>query len=286
VHAHFADRAAQMAMWVHRWTGIPFTFTTHRYDIFEQPPSNLGELVAEAQGMVCISRFNRDYLASHFSVDERKLELVRCGIYVQEFEGETRVPDPKSEVVRLLCVARLAPEKGHRYLLEAVRLLRDRGTGAELTLAGDGPLRQELEALARTLRIEPSVKFLGARSTIEVRNLFQECDIAVLSSLSEGIPIVAMEGMISGRPVIATAVQGVPELVEDRVTGFLCPPRAPECIAGAVEWILANPEKTKAVVEAGKARVKQEFSRERCTEQLLALWRHWPVPGDGGCSSK
>lgn len=273
LHAHFADRAAQTAMWVSRWTGIPFTFTTHRYDIYERPPGNMAELVSAAHRMVCISYFNRDHLASHYHLDEGKLPIVRCGIYINEFEGETRVPATGNGVVRLLCVARLDPEKGHTYLLQAVRLLRDAGMNVELVLVGDGRLRDELLAQATQLEIGSRVTFLGARSATEVREQFQACDIAVLTSLSEGVPIAAMEGMISGRPVIAPAVLGVPELVEDRVTGFLCEPASPESIARTVQWILANPAETRMIVEAGKQRVKAGFRRETCTEELIALWR-------------
>ena len=274
LHAHFADRAAQTAMWIGRWTGIPFTFTTHRYDIYERPPGNMLELLDAARCMICISHFNRDYLVSHFHLDEGKLPIVRCGIYIEEFEGETRVPATHNAVVRLLCVARLEPEKGHTYLLQAVRLLRDAGLNVELTLVGDGQLRDELSAQAAQLEIGSRVTFLGARSATEVREQFLACDIAVLTSLSEGIPIVTMEGMISGRPVIAPAILGVPELVEDRVTGFLCEPRSPESIAGTVQWILAHPAMTRTIVEAGKQRIKKDFRRETCTGELIALWRH------------
>ena len=277
VHAHFADRAAQTAMWVGRWTGIPFTFTTHRYDIFERPPGNMAELVSAAHRMVCISHFNRDYLVSHFGLAEGKLPIVRCGIYIDEFEGETRVPPADKAVVRLLCVARLDPEKGHTYLLQAIRLLRDAGLNVELTLVGDGRLRDELSAQAAQLGLGSRVTFLGARSATEVREQFEACDIAVLASLSEGVPIAIMEGMISGRPVIAPAVLGVPELVEDRVTGFLCEPGSPGSIVRAVQWILANPERTRRIVEAGKQRVKNDFCRETCTDELIALWRQQPL---------
>jgi glycosyltransferase involved in cell wall biosynthesis len=276
VHAHFADRAAQTAMWVGRWTGIPFTFTTHRYDIYERPPGNMAELVAAAYRMICISHYNRDYLISHFGLDEEKLAVVRCGIYIDEFEGETRVPAPGMAVVRLLCVARLEPEKGHTYLLQATRLLCDAGLNVELVLVGDGKLRDELSAQAAQLGLGSRVTFLGARSATEVREQFEACDIAVLASLSEGVPIATMEGMISGRPVIAPAVLGVPELVEDRVTGFLCEPGSPESMARAVQWILANPERTRKIVEAGKQKVTNDFCRETCTEELIALWRQQP----------
>jgi glycosyltransferase involved in cell wall biosynthesis len=272
LHAHFADRAAQTAMWVHRWTSIPFTFTTHGYDVFQQPPTNLDELVNEAQNMVCISNFNRNYLASSFALDQRKLEVIHCGIYLDDFEGQTQVPTIDKESVHLLCVARLVNEKGHSYLFQAIRLLRESGIPVNLTLVGDGPLRQSLSELAKDLGIDRVVNFLGAKSSTEVRSLFQQCDIAVIASVSESMGLVNMEGMISGRPVIATNVFGVPELVEDRVTGFLCEPRDPVCIAETVRWILERPAETARIVEQGKKRVREGFNRITCTEKLISVW--------------
>lgn len=271
-HAHYADNAAQLAMWAHRWTGTPFTLTTHGYDIFETPPHNMKELVDESRGMICISHYNLRYLVKTFGVDERKLQVIRCGIYVDEFENDTRVPSLQRKPLRLLCVARLVPEKGHQYLLEAVRMLIAQGAAVSLSLAGAGPLKGALEELANKMAISASVHFLGEQTGLQVRQLFRECDIAVLASLSESMGLVNMEGMASGRPVIATAVLGVPELVEDRVTGFLCPPANPEAIVDTIHWILSHPDETREIIERGKARVKTEFSREECTGQLISAW--------------
>ena len=271
-HAHYADTAAQLAMWANRWTGTPFTLTTHGYDIFKTPPHNMKELVDASKGMVCISHYNRRYLVKTFGADERKLKVIRCGIYVDEFENDTRVPALHGAPLRLICVARLVPEKGHQYLFEAVRILIARGAAVNLSLAGGGPLRGTLEDLANKLAISANVHFLGEQTGVQVRQLFRDCDIAVLASLSESMGLVNMEGMASGRPVIATAVLGVPELVEDRVTGFLCPPANPEAIVDTIQWILARPDDTREIVECGKKRVKTEFSREECTRQLISAW--------------
>lgn len=274
-HAHYADTAAQIAMWSHRWAGTPYTLTTHGYDIFQAPPHNMKELVDESRGMVCISHYNLRFLVENFDVDERKLKVIRCGIYVEEFENDIRVPTSQCSPLRLLCVARLVPEKGHRHLFEAVRMLVVRGITVNLNLAGDGPLRGALENLAAEMAIASNVHFLGEQTGIQVRQLFQECDIAVLASISESMGLVNMEAMASGRPVIATAVLGVPELVQDRITGFLCPPGDPSAIVETIQWILANPDETQTIIERGKKRVKIEFSRTKCTQQLINAWRNF-----------
>jgi glycosyltransferase involved in cell wall biosynthesis len=167
------------------------------------------------------------------------------------------------------------PEKGHQYLFEALRLLVEQGIAVELNLVGEGPLRAELEGLAAKLAIRPYIRFLGAKTGLQVSQLFRDCDIGVLASVSESLGLVNIECMAGGRPVIATAVLGVSELVEDRVTGFLCPPGDPVAIADTIQWILAHPDETQVIVERGKERVKTEFSREECTRRLVLAWDSW-----------
>jgi glycosyltransferase involved in cell wall biosynthesis len=276
IHSHFADYASQIAMWVHRLTGISFTFTTHRYDIFETPPKNMTILHEESQGMVCISYYNLKYLEETFNLNKAKLRVIRCGIYVQDFSNDIRVPSgdfTTNRKLQLLCVARLNPEKGHKFLLQALSFLRDSGIKFHLNLAGDGPLRQDLEALAKELRLQDSVSFLGAQSSLQVRQLFFACDIAVLASIDESMGLVNMEGMACGRPVIATRVLGVPELVSDKETGFLCPPGDSKAITDTICWIINHPKETYSIVAAGQRRVSDEFSRELCTRQLIDFWR-------------
>jgi glycosyltransferase involved in cell wall biosynthesis len=174
-----------------------------------------------------------------------------------------------------LSVARLVPVKGHVYLIDALYKLRASGIDAKLNLAGDGPLRKELETQTKALGLENHVVFLGAKSSSEIRELFAEADIAILASTSETVGLVNMEGMMSGRPVIATSVLGVPELVEDQSTGFLCPPADSDCLARKVKWILNNPSTSREIVEAGKRRVREQFDREKCTLELIRQWNTW-----------
>jgi glycosyltransferase involved in cell wall biosynthesis len=225
--------------------------------------------------MVCISHYNLAYLEKSFHLDRTKLQVIRCGIFVREFLRDPVPPDAcrGNQTIKLLCVARLNTEKGHEHLFQSVSLLIDSGLRVHLTLAGDGPLRGHLEKLARELGIEACVTFLGAQSNSQVRNLLHAADILVLSSLREGMPIVLMEAMAAGRPVIATRIAGVPELAEDRVTGFLCPTGDSKAIAAAVEWILAHPDETHSIAAKAQQRVRDEFDRAKCTSELIQFWQ-------------
>ena len=272
IHAHFADTAARVAMWVHLWTGLPYTFTSHGYDIFDRPPPDLAELTRHAGAMVCVSRYNSAYLQREFALPPAKLRLIRCGIYYTDFEAPARHPEPDCRVPKLLCVARLEEIKGHAYLFEAVRKLLDDGYRPLLRLAGEGSHRESLEAHAARLGLAGHVEFLGAQTAAQVKALFAWCDLSVLPSMSESVGLVNMECLASGRLMIATRVLGVPELVQDRITGLLCPPGDPDALAAAVKWALRHPDEATAMVLRGQALVRSEFERTRCTAQLIALW--------------
>jgi len=272
VHAHFADTAARVAMWVHRWTGLPFTFTTHRYDIFDRPPPDLAEMTRKADAMVCVSRYNMTYLERTFGLPAGKMHLIRCGIYGADFAGAFRHPGAACRAPRLLCVARLEGSKGHAYLFAALRQLVDDGLAPILKLAGDGSLRQALEAEVARLGLADHVEFLGEQTAEQVKALFEWCDLSILPSVSESMGLVNMECMAAGRLMIATEVLGVPELVQDRITGLLCPPADPAAIARAVQWVLAHPRESAAMVRRGQELVQREFDRTLCTAQLIDLW--------------
>jgi len=272
IHAHFATWPAQYALAVHRWSGLPFTVTAHGSDVFVGPPSNFPELAEEADAIICVSEFNRRYIAETFGVPLERLAVIRCGIRTDVFRpGDARAASP-SGPLRLLCVARLHEIKGHRYLIEAVAGLRRGGVNVDLTLVGDGPERESLERQCRDLGLTDAVHVLGFRARDDVLALYRACDVVVLPSLSEGMPIVLMEAMACGKPVVATAVRGVPELVEEKVTGLLCPPADPEALARAVTWVLDHPDEAKAIARRARERVVGEFDRATCTRHLLDLW--------------
>lgn len=273
VHAHFAAAGAQYAMAVHCWTGIPFTVTTHHGDIFVSPPDNYSDIARVSESIVCISEHNRNYLKSHFALPPGKLTLVHCGVDPTIYSPQCSDRRPRNGVLRILCVARLAPVKGHHYLFQALSALKNDGVEWELVLAGDGPERKSLESEAAELGIVSQVRFLGFQTQEQVLSLQRASDLFVLPSLSEGIPVSLMEAMACGIPVIATSVRGVPELVINKHTGLLVPPKAPTAIAEAIRWIVEHPEEVEAMTERARQKVVEEFNRERCTEQLIGLWK-------------
>ena len=166
----------------------------------------------------------------------------------------------------VLTVARLDEQKGHRYLLEAAAQIPE----AQFVLAGDGPLRTSLEAQARSLGVEERVKFLGYRS--DIADLLADCDVFVLPSLYEGLPLSILEAMSAGKPVIATHIGGTDEAVIAGETGLLVPPANPTALAAAIRSVLTDRPLAQRLASAGRARVEQEFSATKMVQQVMDVY--------------
>ncbi len=161
----------------------------------------------------------------------------------------------------LLFVGRLRIRKGVEVLLQALRALRDRPAGepARLLIAGDGEHREALERTAATLGLGASVRFLGRCEAGRVRGLLHGARALVVPSIYEGMPLVVLEAMEAGVPVVASAVSGIPEVVEDGVTGWLVPPENPGALAKALESVLGDPSEAARRGAAGRLRIEQRF---------------------------
>ena len=166
----------------------------------------------------------------------------------------------------VLTVARLDEQKGHRYLLEAAAQIPE----AQFVLTGDGPLRASLEAQARSLGVEERVKFLGYRS--DIADLLANCDVFVLPSLYEGLPLSILEAMSAGKPVIATHIGGTDEAVIANETGLLVPPADSAALAAAIRSVLADRPLAQRLAAAGYTRVEQEFSAAKMVQQVIAVY--------------
>jgi glycosyltransferase involved in cell wall biosynthesis len=156
-------------------------------------------------------------------------------------------------------------------LLEALSMLKACGVEFCCTLVGDGPLRSESEAQTRELGLDERVHFAGALAPAAVVEEYNRADVCVLASLGEGIPLTLTEALAFGRPVVATSVGGVPELVEPGVTGYLVPPNSPSELADALKRVLEQPELARKMGERGREKVRTDYNVERATARLAAL---------------
>lgn len=271
LHAHFAKEATEAARAISSGSGVPFTFTAHGYDIFRKPPRDFRERALAARAVVTVSAANADYIRKTFEVPAAHVRVIPCGVDLCRFRPPSAAaPTPDPPLV--LCVTRMAAVKNLGLLLEACARLRDRGTQFRCVLVGDGPLRAELEARRAALHLDGMVEMPGAAGQQEVAAWWQQASAGVLTSDNEGMPVCLMEAAASGVPVVATRVGGIPELVEDQVTGLLCGAGDAAGIAGALDRLLKDRELARRMGAAARARAEARFSVARQVDDLLALW--------------
>jgi glycosyltransferase involved in cell wall biosynthesis len=217
---------------------------------------------------VAVSREVARGLRDELNVPESKIRVVHNGIALpMQTSADTAVlraellGGPDRPIV--LTAARLHPQKGHDGLLEAAVHVQH----ALFVLAGDGPDRERLQAKAATLGISDRVRFIGQRT--DVVDLLAACDLFVLPSLYEGLPLGLLEAMAAGKPVVATAVGGTTEVVVDGVHGCLVAPRNAVALASAINGLLGDPGRAARMAAGGQVRIKERFSVEsmvRATE--------------------
>ncbi len=256
VHAHFGTNSTTIAALCRALGGPPFSFTVHGPEEFDSPRAlALGEKVRWASFVCGISEFTRSQLyrwADH--ADWPKVHVVRCGLDPSYLGGQGPIAARESR--RLICVGRLVEQKGPLLLVEAAGKLRDRGVDFELILVGDGPMRGEVERLIERLKLGDRVKLAGWMSKAEVRQALIESRAMVLPSFAEGLPVVLMEALALGRPVITTYVAGIPELVTPGETGWLVPAGSLDDLVEAMARAMAaSTEELERMGRIGSSRV-------------------------------
>src|SRR5439155_26884638 len=210
----------------------------HGPEEFDHPEAlALDEKIEHAAFVVAVSSFGRSQLYRWCPPAQwGKIRVVHCGVDASFLGGD---PVPVPDVPRVVCVGRLAEQKGQILLLRALAVLAAEGITCELVLAGDGPLRPAIEAETARLRLAGCVRITGWLDGAAVRREIESARGLVLPSFAEGLPVVLMEALALGRPVVSTFVAGIPELVRDGVHGWLVPAGDVDALAGAVGELLA-----------------------------------------------
>lgn len=275
LHSHFAQAGCTVALLAARLAGIPFSFTLHGPADFTDPKLwRLDEKIAAARFVACISNFCRSQamLASPHA-QWKKLHIVHCGVDPDYYEARPAADE------ELLFVGRLAAAKGVPLLIDAMAGLRARFPQVRLSLIGDGPDRARLQEQVRVEGLEDAVHFLGYRSQEEVAAALSETTLFVLPSFAEGVPVVLMEAMASGRAVVATRIAGIPELVEDGVSGRIVQPGDEAALAEAICEILADSARAAEMGAAGRRKVQSEFDITAEAGKLADLFRETKIHG-------
>jgi glycosyltransferase involved in cell wall biosynthesis len=282
LHAHFATEPAAAARDLAEELAVPFTFTAHGYDIHRRPPPDFAQRAACARSIVTVSRSNARYISRTFGVPAEHIQVIPCGVDIDRF----RPAGPRATPPHLLCVARQVPVKNLGLLLEACADLRTRDVAFRAVLVGDGKSREELQRLRTQLGLEEVVAMVGPAEQAAVLGWWQRASVAVLTSEREGMPVSLMEAAACGVPAVAPAVGGIPELVEDGVTGLLVPAGDRPALVAALERLLRDHELAARLGAAARWRAEERFSVRQQVDQLLALWAKLLRQGVEPCPSR
>ena len=262
IHAHFAHVPATLAMYASFHLGIGFSFTGHAVDLFPER-SLLEEKIERARFVSCISEWHREFYNSIHHRDAKDLVLVRCGVDTSALKMTS---DPRGETLQILSVGRLVQKKGFDVLLNALTSLGTKGgPSIHLVLAGDGPMRVQLESLASSLPPSVEVEFLGETTNTRVMELMASADLFVLPCAvtptgdRDGIPVVLMEAMACGRCVVSGDLETIRELIEHDVSGILFPPGDTVALEEAVARLQSDPTGRETLGRRARERVEEEF---------------------------
>ena len=272
VHAHFGTNSTTVAMLCHLLGGPPYSFTVHGPEEFDKVQLiSLPEKIKRAAFVVAVSSFGKSQLYRWCEYEHwSKIHVIHCGVDEMFL---TKPPTPVPNQPQLVCVGRLSEQKGHLLLIEAVRRLAEEGLQFKLILAGDGELRSQIETMITQFELQDRIEITGWVSNTEVQQQILASKALVLPSFAEGLPVVIMEALALGRPVISTYIAGIPELVEPGVCGWLVPSGSVEALTIAMRTVLQSPvAQLEQMGKTGVERVAQQHHVATEARKLAVLF--------------
>lgn len=241
-------------------------------------PRKAAEVFEQGRLFLVCTRFAKEQLESA-GCPADKIDILPQGCRLEDFPFRAR-PYPREGPVVLLTVARLSTEKGHRYAIEAVRKLRDRGRRVEYRIVGKGYEKRNLEDFVQEIRAQDYVRFLGELNDIELQKQYDEAHIFILPSIpdqdeyhTETQGVVIQEAQASGVLVVATRIGGIPECVDDGRSAFLVPARDPEALAAQIDVLLDHPDQWPEWQQRGRAWVEEHFDMKKIGRRLWEIYQ-------------
>lgn len=281
VHCHFANAGSRIGLAASRYLRIGWSVSLHGLSDFGGPGTELLREQIRASSFVASATQYGLAQAMRLSdpTDWHKLHVVRCGVDFDSLPARHRPREPGR--LRLLSVGRLAPEKGQRGLLIAVAALVASGIDVELTVVGGGPEEANLRTWAGDMGLGDRLRLLGALPERTVLDVMARCDVFVLSSLAEGLPVVLMEALALEVPVVAPAIHGIPELVKDGRTGLLYTVGRWDELTECMRTLCEDAALRERLGAAGRQRVLADFDAKRSALPLASLFRNQGIVAQG-----
>ncbi|MBI1367296.1 MAG: glycosyltransferase [Planctomycetes bacterium] len=277
IHSQWAHSSGSIGMYGAWLLGKSFSFTGHAADLFRNRAA-LKTKIRRAEFIICISSFHRDFFLKEGARPEQ-LEIAYCGIDTSLFSPMQR-QRAAGERYRILSAGRLVGKKGFEYLIDACKVLADRGRDFECVIAGSGPLETELKQRVTDRALDDRISVTGKPLTQEGIPAFMRTgDVFVLACVwakdddVDGLPQLTMEGMACGIPAITTRLVGNPDLVIDGKTGLLVEPEQVEPLANAIERMMDDEPLARQYAAAGREWVCERFDITRSLEPLMRRYR-------------
>lgn len=273
LHIHFASVPTQVGMYGAQFAQIPFSFTSHANDLFERG-GLLPEKLARCQFAVTISDYNDQFLQQRSPL-AHKVKVIHCGVNLEDFSFQQKQTWQQPILIKSL--GRFVEKKGFDTLILAASRLQQQGMEFRLEIGGDGPEKAQLQHLITEHQLTSVITLVGSLPHPQVLPWLREADLFVLACKvdqqgdQDGIPVVLMEAMAAGIPVISTALSGIPELIEDGVTGFLAQPNDVSSLAMTLETAFQSGEKIAQITQAARLKIEQDFNLEKNAQRLLEL---------------
>lgn len=285
VHTH-NSKGGFLGRLAARLAGSPVVHTVHGFAFHGQESRlrrrlfvGLERLAAGwSDQLIAISQPMIEWAQHEGIADASRFAKIYSGIELQRFRAAASDPNLKrrlglqSDSTVIGMVSKLWEGKGHQVLLEAASIMQRRGLEFQILLVGEGQLEAELKAMVRRMGLDQRVVFTGFRP--DIAQVTAQLDIACLPSFYEGMGRVALEAMAAGKPMVASAVGGLPELVEDGATGYLFPPGDAGTLSERLERLITDPKLRRSMGEEGARRADERFSASRMVEQIHQVyWR-------------
>ncbi len=276
IHAHFAGMAARTAFWIQKFFGISFSFTAHANDIFAPRDFEIGlnKLVDAARVVGTETDYAKEFLQEHFPKRADRIHRIYNGLNLAEF----RRADFSCAPPTIIAVGRLIDKKGFADLIQACRLLVERGKSFRCQIFGEGPLEERLRRQIEELKLQNCVELPGPKPQHEIKKYLAAGTVFVLPSVidpeggRDNLPTVIMEAMATGLPVVSTGIGGIPEMVIDNETGLLVSAGDADGLADAIDRVIIDLALAKKLGQAGHERAETLFSIQKNVRSLLALF--------------